>query len=404
MARVALILAGVGLLGGASVFAVWLQMGPSGNFMIDLAVFRAAGYAVIHGGELYGAGFGTGLQYRLPFVYPPVAAVLLAPTALLPRIVADWAWDLGSVAVLVWCARAAFGASFLRLHATKLLGLGILAIATLFTAPIEDHLALGQVGIFLMALCLVDCTTRQMPWPRGVLVGIATAGKLVPAIFVVYFLISKRKRAAATALATALGLTVLGAVMAPGPSFHYWTHVVFAIGKTDNAAYFTNQSILGVDLRIVSPHAQIVAWVGAAAVISWIGLHRARKASIRGDELTGVVLAGLTGVLVSPISWIHHLVWLIPAVGIILSDARHWSRIAGAGALWGLLVFRLPYVGVRLGSSNAPWVVAELLRDSYALVCIVLILILPIGDQARADVPLLTSIPDPPQSLISPGD
>jgi len=51
-------------------------------------------------------------------------------------------------------------------------------------------------------LCLLDCCVRRPRWPRGALIGLATAIKLVPGVFIVYLLITGRRRAAAVSVAT----------------------------------------------------------------------------------------------------------------------------------------------------------------------------------------------------------
>ena len=42
----------------------------------------------------------------------------------------------------------------------------------------------------------------------------------------------------------------------------------------------------------------------------------------RTDQRLGLCLAGLTGLLVSPISWTHHWVWLVP-LALVLLDLGH---------------------------------------------------------------------------------
>ena len=51
-----------------------------------------------------------------------------------------------------------------------------------------------------------------------------------------------------------------------------------------------------------------------------LGLSRARAARADGDELTAFTLVGLTANMISPISWTHHLVLVVPAL-IVLADA-----------------------------------------------------------------------------------
>ena len=36
-----------------------------------------------------------------------------------------------------------------------------------------------------------------------------------------------------------------------------------------------------------------------------------------GDELAGLTLAGMVGVLISPVSWVHHIIWVFPAMVIL---------------------------------------------------------------------------------------
>ena len=48
-----------------------------------------------------------------------------------------------------------------------------------------------------------------------------------------------------------------------------------------------------------------------------LGLWRARRAAVAGDELAGLTLAGVVGVLISPVSWVHHIIWVFPAMLIL---------------------------------------------------------------------------------------
>ena len=54
----------------------------------------------------------------------------------------------------------------------------------------------GQVGIPLMACCVLDCMLPRTRWPRGLLVGVAAAFKLVPGVFIPYLVLTRRWRAA----------------------------------------------------------------------------------------------------------------------------------------------------------------------------------------------------------------
>ena len=69
----------------------------------------------------------------------------------------------------------------------------------LLLEPVRSTLAYGQVNIVLMALVALDCLTAEPRWPRGALTGLAAALKLTPAAFVLFFLLRRDYRAAATA-------------------------------------------------------------------------------------------------------------------------------------------------------------------------------------------------------------
>jgi alpha-1,2-mannosyltransferase len=58
-----------------------------------------------------------------------------------------------------------------------------------------------------------------------------------------------------------------------------------------------------------------VAAVGAA-------LWAARRYEAHGEELLGLSVIGMAGLLASPISWTHHWVWTVPALVALVAAAR----------------------------------------------------------------------------------
>ena len=196
MARAALV--AVNLAAVAAFLLSYSRHGVGfGPYRIDLAVYRIGGRTWLHGGDLYGQVLVIrGL--RLPFTYPPIAAVGLAPLALLPMTAAGTVLTVGSVALAAVVLRV-----FLRRLAGPAAGsmwaAGWLLPAALLLEPVRSTLAYGQVNIVLMALVTLDCLTVEPRWPRGALTGLAAAVKLTPAAFVLFFLLRRDYRAAATA-------------------------------------------------------------------------------------------------------------------------------------------------------------------------------------------------------------
>jgi len=351
---------------------------------IDLGVYRLGGSAVLHGQPLYDPSFGSALHPPLPFTYPPLAALLAAAMAPLPRLVNDVAWTVACIAVLVGVVALAFRPLLRRAGDRAPWVLLGVSMALLWTTPINDHLGFGQVNLFLMGLVLADLLVPHPRWPRGALIGLAAAIKLIPAVFVLYLVVNGQRRAARTAVLSALACTALAALALPGDSRTYWTGAFLDSGRVGSNAYFSNQSLHGIALRLLPGPVATPVWLAAALAVLVVGMRRARVAAAAGAPLAAAVLVGLTANLVSPVSWMHHLVWLVPALGLLVADGRNRRRVVVALGLLVLLWARLPYVGQHLVDHGAPALLSEPVRNAYGLVCLGLLLALPLpGSAAR---------------------
>ncbi len=121
---------------------------PWKPIMVDLDVYRRAGSVLIAGGDFYA------LPGPLQFLYPPFAAVLAAPLAVLPLALVQIVWTAaGALALLAVLYR--FG---LNGWALSLIGTAVI----FFVEPVVETLAFGQLGIFLVALVVLDL----VPGPR----------------------------------------------------------------------------------------------------------------------------------------------------------------------------------------------------------------------------------------------
>jgi alpha-1,2-mannosyltransferase len=310
-----------------------ISFGPD---RIDLDVYRIGARAWLRGGSLYGRLPPTPAGLRLPFTYPPIAAVLLAPLALVPATVAGTVLTLVTIALAAAVLRL-----FLRRLALNPAAAGWLLPAALFLEPVRNTLSFGQVNVILMALVAFDSLAVEPPWPRGVLTGLAAAVKLTPALFVLFFLLRRDYRAAAVTALSFAAATGLGFALAGRDSVRYWTSVVFQVGRVGHPDYAANQSLQGVLARAgLSGLALLAAWLVlslAVLVVAGLGMRRALAA---GEPCLALSLNALAALLISPISWSHHWVWCVPAILTLASLARrHRSRLAAAVAACGLVVF-----------------------------------------------------------------
>jgi hypothetical protein len=342
----------------ATFYVAWLAVKEFGRpyVFFDLKIY--------HGAVVYWAGGGSLYDYLDPdvplgFTYPPFAALVMLPMAHLSMIDAAWINVGASLAALALVLIA-----LLKPIADRCgwknwwfpVAVAVPAATTL--EPMRESLGYGQVNILLFGLIMADLValrwfSRRRParpaWLNrfgvlgpvadrvlaggwaGVGIGLATAIKLTPALFIVYFLVSRQWRAARTAIATMLGVTLIGFLFAREESVAYFTDVVFQTNRVGQADMTPNQSLAGLLARLYDVFsAPTLLWITFTLVLLVVGLSRAAHAHGEGDELTAFTLVGLTANVVSPISWSHHLVFVIPAI-IVLLDAAIRRRAASRG-------------------------------------------------------------------------
>jgi alpha-1,2-mannosyltransferase len=330
--------------------------------MVDLNVYRAGGLAVLQGQPLYAVL--TPPPQLLPFTYPPAAALFAVPLALLPWPAAQLAWVpfvYVPLAVIIWFAYA----PLLRRASSGPLRAAVFAVifaACAYLFPMRDEMRFGQVDAVLLAMAVADCAARSPRWPRGALVGLATAIKLVPGVFVVYLWLSGRRRAAVTAAAVALAWTLGAWLLLPGDSVTYWTSAIFQSGRLGSNSGTSNQSLRGILLREFLPGQAPGALWAAVAVLA---------------AAAGFAVTALLGVLLSPVSWIHHFLVVVVVIGAILADGRSRRRIVIAAGTAVFFALTIPWWGRSLlGQPDVPVLAARLVEDAFGIAAVALVVIL----------------------------
>jgi alpha-1,2-mannosyltransferase len=384
------------LLAGAAVAAAavapivsrWLT-NPPDQRLVDLEVYREGGLAVLRGAPLY--DFLTQPPQLLPFTYPPFAAALAVPFTLLPWRAAQWTWVVliyVSLAIAVWYA---FRDLIRRTGRWAPLTAGVLFAAMAWLDPVRDQVRFGQVGLFLLAMCLADCCARVPRWPRGALVGLAVAIKLVPGVFLIYFLLTGRRDALVNAVLTAAAATLAGFALLPADSSAYWFGALLQGGdRTGAVDGTTNQAIHGIVARIFDEGpVRTLVWLVLALIVACYGFSRARRAALAADGLTGtassslllgaVAIVGLLSVVLSPVGWIHHLVWMIAVIGALAGDGRDTRRCLLALGAWFLFLWPLPWWGrAWIGPEHSAIAefAGQVLRDSFGIAALAAIAVL----------------------------
>ena len=376
---------------------------------VDSAVYRSGAVALLRGDPLYDGPTLNAEPYwaLLPFTYPPTAALLFLPLAVVPTQVA---WGL-------LAAASVFGlAVVVRLTLARTSALPdvgryavVLTLLLLALEPVWRTIFLGQVNLVLMTMVVVDVLVLAgfrgaRGRYAGVLIGAAAAIKLTPLIFVVHLALTGNRPAAARAVGTFAGLQGLLFLLSPHDAARFWGHSISDPGRTGPLFWNGNQSLNGLVNRLseLAPWSMEVAIgigavLAAPAVLLVLWSHRA------GRPVQALLVTAFYGLLVSPVSWSHHYVWAVPLIVVLLArmpaalPSTRPARIVAALALVavfcsGILLFMRNGRGAEL-----TWAAWEYLPGSaYLLVPLVAGLVM------LARLPELRSTGGPAESAGKP--
>jgi alpha-1,2-mannosyltransferase len=365
-----------------------------GFYHMDLDVYRIGSQVWLHGGNLYGTIPRTSTGRELPFTYPPLAAALLSPLAVVPMVVAGTVLSVLSIALTGVVLRV-FARS-LSLTWGSRFGFWWLLPLAVFLEPVRSTLGFGQIDVVLMALVSLDCLLPSLRGKRGILTGVAAAVKLTPAAFILFFLLRGDRRAAATSALSFGAFTAAGFALDWHGSVRYWTTDVFDTSRVGSPSFASNQSLQGVFARAgLAPGTSggTAVWLALSAAVTIVAVIGMRRALALGVPSWALTLNAFAALLISPVSWTHHWVWAVPGLLVLAVLARRRSWRAGiAACCGGFVIFMLspPWLLPHDGNAAlhwAPW--QQVAGDSYAIIAVIVLVLsarLPLVSRPTAPV------------------
>jgi alpha-1,2-mannosyltransferase len=422
----------LGVLLAACLASVWaIQTYGRYYTFLDLSVYHGAALWWTSGGDLY--------QYVVPgttmsFTYPPFAALVMLPMVAVSLPVAGWINVVAGLAALTFILATLLNPIADRHGWPRWFVVGLAVPLAAATEPVRETLGFGQVNLLLAAFVIADLVALRLrgrsaiaraavgragtgtesvlaapmdllrrAWMSGAFagvgVGLATAVKLTPGLFILYFLITRQWRVAITAACTAFGATVFAFAFAGKESAAYFGSVMWDTSRVGFADATPNQSLAGLLARLYdSPTKPGLMWLAFAMLLLTVGLSRASHAHADGDEMSAFVLIALTANAICPISWTHHMVFMIPALVILVDSALRRRRSVRGFNVGGFpLLAGLRHAGLALGiylllvisplwryehklpavSHYADGLTGALGENSMALALIVLIVLMP---------------------------
>lgn len=303
--------------------------------MNDFEVYFYGGNRVLQTGET-GVNELYAPRDGLPFTYPPFAALVFAAMALLGQaggsVVFTASALLGAGVVSAWLARHYFGlrrwrdaAADWRFRSVALAG----TAAILLLGPWRDTFDFGQINIILMGLILADfalygrARAGSSRWPAGLLIGIAAGIKLTPLAFGLYFLVRRDFKALAWMAAGFFGSIALAWALLPGASVTFWTRILPDTGRIGGPGYVDNLSVKGLLLHVGMPDSNLttVVWLVLALALAALAAVVVKWALEADENFVAVSATAVLMLLVSPVSWSHHWVWMavaLPCMGFAI--------------------------------------------------------------------------------------
>ena len=323
----------------------WTYLVPNGANFVDLHVY-VGGAGMLDGpGALYDYVYADQTpDFPLPFTYPPFAAIVFYPLHLLPFGLVAFAWQLGLFAALYGVVRIS----------QRLLGSGDHRTAMLWTAvgiwiePLRSTFDYGQINV-LLALAVLYAVYSTRWWVSGLLVGLAAGVKLTPAVAGLYFVGARRWAAVAFSAIVFFGTVGISWLIIGSETRYYFTELLGDASRVGPIGTSFNQSWRGGISRILGHDAGygplVLAGIAVTAVLAVLAWRAIGGAS---DRLGAIVIVQLFGLLLSPISWTHHWVWLIPLMIWLLHGPLR-DRLGAKVLGWGWLALTL--IGV-------PWLLS----------------------------------------------
>jgi alpha-1,2-mannosyltransferase len=365
---------------------------------VDSAVYRAGALTLLHGDSLYDAN----TLAPEPWWALLPAALIFVPLAAFPTQISWGLITAVSLAAMALSIRIAIGAlprpaaDGPRWWASPARSTIVFFLVLLALEPVWRTIFLGQINLILMAMILLDMLvigTRGSRW-GGVLVGVAAAIKLTPLVFLGHLFVTGRRMDAIRGFATFVVLQGLMFLINSHDAAKYWTVTLPDTGRIGPVHWAGNQSLNALMNRAtdLAPWASKAA-MGIGLLLAIPALWLLMRFHRKGQALAAVLVTAFWTLLISPISWTHHWVWVIPLIVLLVSrlpkttPKTAWKRWVGTGLVAFVFVSCVLLILPNGRNVELHWKVWQnILGDAYILMPVVLAaaLILRWGLQRRA--------------------
>ncbi|WP_408910298.1 glycosyltransferase family 87 protein [Corynebacterium kefirresidentii] len=322
------------------------------DFPIDMVVYREGVKAFLEHRSVYSEPMLAG-DIQLPFIYPPFGALVMVPLTAFDGIDHDTAGDIVVVLsdlLVLLCLYLVFKAVLKKPEFLLPVAAITWAIVLRFE-PVDLNNGFAQINIVVMTLVVLDLVPRRRFLPQGILIGLAAAIKITPLAMLLYFLVRKEWKQIATALLSAVAATLLAAAFRWDAFVEFFSSKLLDMGSGGDFGvgtdYQSNSSIKGAIQRMYSSSEAMdanglainIAWIAASLVVIAFAAWLIKRLCEEHLLVDAQMVTALTLLLISPVSWSHHWVWLTLIIPVFLYRAWSWLSTGwAAGSLLTVLV------------------------------------------------------------------
>lgn len=341
----------------------------STDFPIDMVIYREGVKAFMEGGEVYSVPMMAG-DIALPFIYPPFGALVMVPLA------GDWFSHAMAGDIMIVLSNLLIGLVVLllafalnRQRSNPFVSSDVIAAASLIWGivlifePVRLNNGFAQINIIIMVLVALDLIPRKrLKWlPQGWLIGVAAAIKITPLAMLLYFLVRKEIKPIITAAISAIIATLTAAAVRWDVAWEYFSVKLLSMGTGGDfgvqTAYQSNSSIKGAIERLYTSQEGMetastitnIIWLCLAIITVVLGGWLMVALMKRGLNIEAWMINAFIMLLISPVSWSHHWVWVAIAIPVLLYRAITWRHLNWAAgilisilSLWAILVVTVP--------------------------------------------------------------
>ena len=334
----------------------------------DFSAYWTAASNLLHGLPIYVVDQLAGPyapQRQFLYLYPPPLAGAVTPlAALIPGDyrVAAWAWAaLGFLIVATSVLAAARSLGLLeRVRSATGHGPWILLVAAFCFPPVVSELVLGNVHVLLLGLLSVawlgvrrgDRTGER--W-AGIAVGLAAVVKVFPALLILWFLLTGRRRAAVWSVMGGLAAVV---VTLPITGLQPWL---------DFPAALLNLSAPSDTTDTLAPTVWLASFIGfspARVIVTGFALALLVWSSRRLPTRPSFALAVLLSLLIAPALYHHYLAITVLPFLLLFAEPGTFR--------WLVVAYVLMSGGDQTAYGDFAWIVNRGLPTAGTLILVLL--------------------------------